>query len=258
MVPNKNILTLDKMSKKDRSKTVEKVSETLLLLQTNEKSEEIKILKQIGLDSKIREAERAQTDVQRFTVLEQKFNRNVYSAEQIKRYCATNGYKIIRVDKFQHEVPVIVGEKILEFVKENTYTVEKNEDRSVEKSAINLQASHFFLLTSIQSINGANVKAATLFYRETYHHDNYHRISEEDMLIEVASWGIPGSDKNLFWYYVRATDFFLLFPVIFFLIGVLCVIFGSSMHSILIFLISISIVAVTLIDKKSFFKWNSN
>jgi len=258
MAENKNILTLDRISKKDKSEVSKDVSDTLLLLQTNQSSEEIEMLKKIGLDNHIRNAEQVQNNIQRFTVLEQKFGRNVYSATQIKKYCEANGMKIIRVDDFNHQVPVVVGEEIIKFIKERTILHEKNENRSFEKHDLNIGTSYFFILTSIQSINGAPVKSATLFYREEYPQDFYRKISDRDMLIEVYSWGVPGNERSLLWEYVKGTDYFLLTPLIFLFIGILVTMFGSSYHGSLLFLNIVSIVAVLLITKKSFFKWNSN
>lgn len=258
MVQNKNILTLDRISKKDKSESAKEVTDVLLLMQTNEKAEEIEMLKKIGLDTHIRQAERVQQNIQRFTVLEQKFGRNVYSAAQVKAYCESNAYKVIRVDKFKHEVPVVVGEEIIKFAKEHTSTHKRNEDSTIERVNINLQTSHFFLLTSIQSINGAPVKAATLFYREEYHHDWWDKLREEDMLIEVHSWGVPGNERSLFWDYTKATDYFMLFPLVFILIGILMVILGNNHHGGLLFCSLISVISILLINKKSFWKWNSN
>lgn len=253
---SKNILNLDKISKKDRSNTIKNVSDTLLLLQANETPEEIEILKQIGLDGHIRKAESAQRHIQRFTAFEQKYGRNVYSGGQIKEYCEKNGYQITRVDLFKHEVPLEVGKAIIQFKQENSYEKERGEDKTQVISKIDLQPSNFFLLTSIQANNGAPIKSATLFYREEYSRDDYDKASTKDMLVEVFSWGKPGNDKNLFWYYVKATDYLIIFPVIFLLMGIACLALGENTHGLLLFLSICSLIAVLTSKKPSFFKWN--
>jgi hypothetical protein len=253
---SKNILNLDKISKQDRSNTVKNVSDTLLLLQGDVIPEEISILKQIGLDNHIQKAETAKRNINRFTAFETKYGRNVYAGSQIKKYCESNGFKMIRVDRFKHEVPLEVGKAIINFNEEQSYEHEKSEEKTVKKSRIDLQPQHFFLLVSIQAVNGAPVKSATLFYREEYSHDFYETASEKDMFVEVFSWGIPGTDKNLFWYYVKATDYLIIFPVIFLVIGLLCLILGENSHGILLFLSICTLIAILTSKKPSFFKWN--
>jgi hypothetical protein len=253
---SKNILKLDKISKKDRLNTVKNVSDTLLLLQGHEVPEEITMLKQIGLDGHIKKAETAKKNIQKFTVYEQKYGRNVYAGTQIKQYCEDNGYKMIRVDRFKYEIPLEVGKAIIGFNEENTFDHEKSEDRVVKRSRIDLQPQNFFLLMSIQSIYGAPVKSATLFYREEYDRDFYDVASEKDMLVEVFSWGKPGSDRNLFWYYAKATDYLIIFPIIFLLIGIVCVFLSENSHGVMLFLMICSVVAIFSSKKPSFFKWN--
>lgn len=256
MEKNKNILNLEKISKKDRSDIVKEVSDTLLLLQANQSSPEIEMLKQIGLDGHIRKAETVKQNIQRFTAFEHKYNRSVYAGNQVKEYCEEHGYRIIRVDKFKHEVPLEVGKAIIQFNEENTFEHQQNEERKIKKSNINLQTSNFFLLISIQAINGAPVKSATLFYREEYHHDNYERIDERDMLVEVHSWGVPGDDKSLLWYYIQATEYLVIFPIVFMIIGIICIALGENSHGLLLFLMICSLIAVITSKKPSFFKWN--
>lgn len=256
MVQNKNIFSLDKISKKEKSDTIKNVSDTLLLLQGNEIPEEIKILKQIGLDNHIQKAERADNNLKRFTAFEVRYGRNVYSGEQVKKHCEASGYKIVRVDLFPFEVPLEVGKAIIDFSKEHTVKHQHSEERVIERSNINLQASNFFLLTSIQSMNGAPVKAATLFYREEYDRDYYDKVTGRDMLVEVHSWGKPGNERSLFWYYAKASDYLVLFPCIFILLGVLCLLLSENSHGILLFLAICSSVAILSFNKKTFFKWN--
>lgn len=252
---SKNILNLDKISKKDRSETVKNVSDTLLLLQGNEIPEEIKILKQIGLDRHIQEAENADKHIKKFTVYEQKYGRNVYAGSQIKKYCEKNGYRMIRVDRFQYEIPLEVGKAIINFKDEHTFD-KIRESEVIKVSKIDLQTTNFFLLTSIQATNGAPIKSATLFYREEYDRDFYDKATERDMFIEVYSWGKPGNDKNLFWYYVKATDNLILFPIIFILLALACVVFSTNSHGLLLFLAICSAVSILSFNKPNFFKWN--
>ena len=258
---NKNILKLDKISKKDRIETEKNVSDTLMLLQSNEADEEIKMLKQIGLDHHIREAEKAQQDSRRFTVLESKFGRNVYSTDQIKKYCESEGYKIIRVDNFKHKVPVIVGEKIIAFAKENTTShvrrTGEDGERVVERCEINLQTANFFLLTSIQSMNGAPVKHATLFYREEHRHDTYEYVKHEEMLIEVASWGEHGHETSLILAYLKETiDNPLSISYLVILFAIILTVFGNNMHYALVVLGIIVVGLVVITSNNTFWKWN--
>ena len=256
MENNKNILNLDKISKKERENVIKDVQKTLLLMEANVASPELEMLKQIGLDGHIQKAEKAKRNIQRFTVYEQRYNKNVYSGAQIKTYCEEFGYKMIRVDRFKHEIPLEVGKAIIDFNEENMMDHERSVDKIVRKSKLNLQPSNFFLLISIQAINGKPIKAATLFYREEYFHDNYDKVSEEDMLIEVTSFGKPGNDSSLMWDYITATEYLLIFPSIFMIIGIMCVVFSSNSHGMLLFLMICSLVVVLTAKKESFFKWN--
>lgn len=255
MEENKNILKLDKISKKDRSVLPKSTSDTLLLLQAGENTAEINILKQIGLDQHISKVEKVEKNLQRFDAFENRFNRKAYSGEQIKKYCLENGYRVVRVDRFKHEIPMEVGKALIQFTQENKEEHERAEGKVVFRDRINLQPSNFFLLTSIQSVNGAKIKAATLFYREEYSHDTYEVMHERDMLVEVFSWGVKGEEASLIKNYLTHSNASVWSTLTFLLLALVCS-FIPDTAGIILFLMILSLSSFLLTFDNKFFKWN--
>ena len=134
MSTNKTSLLLEKVSKKEKIVRENDLSsnDTLLLLANNEKKQEVNILKQIGLDSHIREVETKHNDLTRIEVIQRKYNRNVYAGKQLKQVCNENNLRLLRADSFKGKVPVeLIGQETLKFIEENTREVtEKKRKKS--------------------------------------------------------------------------------------------------------------------------------
>ena len=126
MSANKTSLLLEKVSKKEKIVRENDLvsNDTLLLLANNEKQQEVNILKQIGLDSHIREVENKHNDLTRIEVIQRKYNRNVYTGKQLKQVCNENNLRLLRADSFKGKVPVeLIGQETLKFIEENTREV---------------------------------------------------------------------------------------------------------------------------------------
>lgn len=188
MSVNKNISLLDKMVNKT---TVEQSSnkETMLMLSAPERKEEVEILKKIGLDTHIQEVEATLNDVNRIKIISEKLGRKAYYGHQIKDLCVEYDLKLLRADSFRGKLPKEVGQNVLNFIKENTFTQEKNENRTVEKTNLNIVESSFFVLSTKKSFQGQVIESATLFYREN--EGNYRQAEDKDVFVEIFSWGKP-------------------------------------------------------------------
>ena len=193
MTVAKTSLLLDKASKKEKiEQSKDKTSaDTLLLLADNSKSKEVEILKTIGLDHHIREVEKVKNDLTRIQVIKQTYNRPVYTGEQIKKLYNQYGLRILRADSFKAKTPIFVGEKVLEFIAENTQEVVANEETGRKRtvSDLHITESSFFILTTNRSFNGKSIESATLFYREKRDDQHYYKASEKDIFVEICSWG---------------------------------------------------------------------
>lgn len=192
MEVNKNISLLDKRVKK----TVAEQSsnkETMLMLSAPERKEEIEILKKIGLSTHIQEVEATLNDVNRLRIVSEKFGRKTYYGHQIKELCDEYDLKFLRADSFKGKLPTEVGQSILDFIKENTFTQEKNENRTIEKTDLDIVESSFFVLSTRKSFAGTEMKSATLFYRENK--GDYRQAESRDVFIEIHSWGKPYSNN---------------------------------------------------------------
>lgn len=193
MTVAKTSLLLDKASKKEKvEQSKDKTSaDTLLLLADNSKSKEIEILKTIGLDHHIREVEKVKNDLTRIQVIKETYNRPVYTGTQIKKLCNQYGLRILRADSFKAKTPVFVGEKVLEFIAENTQEVVANEETGRKRtvSDLHITESSFFILSTNRSFKGKSIESATLFYREKRDYQDYNSASKEDVFVEICSWG---------------------------------------------------------------------
>ncbi len=192
MSVNKNISILDKMV----SKTAVEQNpnkETMLMLSAPERKDEIEILKKIGLSSHIYEVEATLNDVNRIKIVSEKYGRKAYYGHQIKELCEEYDLKMLRADSFKGKLPKEIGQSILDFIKENTFTQEKSETRTVEKTNLDIVESSFFIVTTKKSFQGAKMESATLFYREGG--GSYDRADENNVFVEVYSWGKPYSNK---------------------------------------------------------------
>lgn len=222
MSANKTSLLLEKVSKKEKivRENDKSSNDTLLLLANNEKQQEVNILKQIGLDTHIREVQKQSNDLTRIQVLEEKYKgRNVYTGKQIKQICNENGLKLLRADSFSGKVPVeFIGRETLKFVEENTREVTEkkrkkgyvNDDFENDKESIvyeeitkkvvdvTVTERSFFILSTTKSFKGKAIESATLFYREDSGDYDINRASEKDIFIEICSWGKSFNSKFVF------------------------------------------------------------
>jgi hypothetical protein len=100
---------------------------------------------------------------------------------------------MLRADSFKGKLPKEIGQSILDFIKENTFSHEKNENRTVEKTNLDIVESSFFIVTTRRSFKGEKMESATLFYREGG--GNYGRAEENNVFVEIFSWGKPYSNN---------------------------------------------------------------
>ena len=195
MSANKTSLLLEKVSKKEKIVRENDLvsNDTLLLLANNEKQQEVNILKQIGLDSHIREVETKHNDITRIEVIQRKYNRNVYTGKQLKQVCNENNLRLLRADSFKGKVPVeLIGQETLKFIEENTrevveqkfkrsrnvggnFELDDDGERIIEEITkkvvdVTITERSFFILSTTKSFKGKQIESATLFYREDSSH----------------------------------------------------------------------------------------
>ena len=227
MSANKTSLLLEKVSKKEKIVRENDLvsNDTLLLLANNEKQQEVNILKQIGLDSHIREVETKHNDITRIEVIQRKYNRNVYTGKQLKQVCNENNLRLLRADSFKGKVPVeLIGQETLKFIEENTREVveqkrkksdlvargytenEENEIvyEEITKKVVDVTVTErsFFILSTTKSFKGKQIESATLFYREDSDRYDINYASEEDIFVEICSWGKTFDNNFTFMSYI--------------------------------------------------------
>ena len=227
MSANKTSLLLEKVSKKEKIVRENDLvsNDTLLLLANNEKQQEVNILKQIGLDSHIRKVETKYNDVRRIEVIQRKYNRNVYTGKQLKQVCNENNLRLLRADSFKGKVPVeLIGQETLKFIEENTREVveqkrkksdlvargfSENEENEIvyeeiTKKVVDVTVTErsFFILSTTKSFKGKQIESATLFYREDIDRYDINYASEEDIFVEICSWGKTFNNNFTFMSYI--------------------------------------------------------
>ena len=221
MSANKTSLLLEKVSKKEKIVRENDLvsNDTLLLLANNEKQQEVNILKQIGLDSHIRKVETKHNDLTRIEVIQKKYNRNVYTGKQLKQVCNENNLRLLRADSFKGKVPVeLIGQETLKFIEENTREVverkrkkddilDENGDfvyAEVTKKVVDVTVTErsFFILSTTKSFKGKQIESATLFYREDSSRYDINKASEDDIFVEICSWGKTFDNNFTFMSYI--------------------------------------------------------
>lgn len=223
MNANKTSLLLEKVSKKEKIVRENDLSsnDTLLLLANNEKQQEVNILKQIGLDSHIREVETKHNDVTRIEVIQRKYNRNVYTGKQLKQVCNENNLRLLRADSFKGKVPVeLIGQETLKFIEENTREVTERKRKTngdhildengdfiyaeITKKVVDVTVTErsFFILSTTKSFKGKQIESATLFYREDNDRYDINYASEDDIFVEICSWGKTFDNNFTFMSYI--------------------------------------------------------
>ena len=227
MSANKTSLLLEKVSKKEKIVRENDLvsNDTLLLLANNEKQQEVNILKQIGLDSHIREVETKHNDLTRIEVIQRKYNRNVYTGKQLKQVCNENNLRLLRADSFKGKVPVeLIGQETLKFIEENTReVVEEKHKKShrlgedfvtdeegnfviekITKKVVDVTVTErsFFILSTTKSFKGKQIESATLFYREDSSRYDINYASEDDIFVEICSWGKTFDNNFTFMSYI--------------------------------------------------------
>ena len=214
MSTNKTSLLLEKVSKKEKIVRENDLvsNDTLLLLANNEKQQEVNILKQIGLDSHIRKVETKHNDLTRIEIIQRKYNRNVYTGKQLKQVCNENNLRLLRADSFKGKVPVeLIGQETLKFIEENTREVVEQKRKKkgyfqdedeldnegkivyeeITKKVVDVTVTErsFFILSTTKSFKGKQIESATLFYREDSSRYDINKASEDDIFVEICSWG---------------------------------------------------------------------
>lgn len=230
MSANKTSLLLEKISKKEKIVRENDLvsNNTLLLLANNEKQQEVNILKQIGLDSHIREVQTKHNDVTRIEVIQRKYNRNVYTGKQLKQVCNENNLRLLRADSFKGKVPVeLIGQETLKFIEENTrevveekykrsrnvgedFELDEKGKRIIEKITkkvvdVTVTERSFFILSTTKSFKGKQIESATLFYREDSSRYDINKASEDDIFVEICSWGKTFDNNFTFVSYITHT-----------------------------------------------------
>lgn len=242
---NDNIIGLKKVSIENKIKSKHD-KDAMLLLSNNNDSEEINILKAVGLDNNIRAVENVQKNIDRKSILRNKYSRNVFTGGEIRKFCIKNFYQIQRADDFKGEIPIELAKAIIDFKNENIITKELGDNRVVTNTEINLRERNFYLLLPMTSfITNKLYKSTTLLYSEEP--VEYDKASMTDNFIEIKSWNNPTS------IYDRITiDFFTTFssPLGFGLLitlfcGLLFTIFNAEWLLLIPFIIT-SLCVVTL------------
>ena len=289
MSANKTSLLLEKVSKKEKIVRENDLvsNDTLLLLANNEKQQEVNILKQIGLDSHIREVQTKHNDVTRIQVIEQKYNRNVYTGKQLKQVCNENNLRLLRADSFKGKVPVeLIGQETLKFIEENTReVVEKkrkksdlvtrafteNEENEIvyEKTTkkvvdVTVTERSFFILSTTKSFKGKQIESATLFYREDSSRYDINKASEDDIFVEICSWGKTFDNNFTFMSYIThchedgGIGIWTAICIALALLGVVIAFFKDAninyLLSIILFINAFGILAES--DENYFNQWN--
>jgi hypothetical protein len=264
----KTSLLLDKLSKKEKVEQSKdkNSSDTLLLLADNSKSKEIEILKTIGLDHHIKEVEKVKNDSTRIQVIEERYNRPVYTGEQIKKLCNQYGLRILRADSFKAKTPIFVGEEILKFIAENTQEVVANEETGRKRtvSDLHIGESSFFILSTNRSFNGESIESATLFYREKREDQHYYCANEQDIFVEVCSWGksFNNSLSNVldFTFCSEERIGWIFIPMLVCLIAlIIALFFDKNLNYLFLTGFILSTVVMLVSDSSEYFKsWTSN
>jgi hypothetical protein len=188
---NKNIHLLDKFVSKEE---IVQQNPQVLLIGQNLESEAVKVLKDIGLRQSIDKVEHIVHEKNSIAQLKALFNRNVYKGHMIKELCNQYDLKLIRVDNYEGEIPLEIGEAIIKFRDEHNYEHERSSGKTVIKSSIDLVTSKFFIL--VKDFENSNLESYTLFYREN--EGRYDEAKEKDTFIEVHSGGKPFSKLREF------------------------------------------------------------
>ena len=289
MSANKTSLLLEKVSKKEKIVRENDLvsNDTLLLLANNEKQQEVNILKQIGLDSHIREVETKHNDLTRIEVIQRKYNRNVYTGKQLKQVCNENNLRLLRADSFKGKVPVeLIGQETLKFIEENTrevveekykrsrnvgedFELDEKGKRIIEKITkkvvdVTVTERSFFILSTTKSFKGKQIESATLFYREDSSHYNINKASEDDIFVEICSWGKTFDNNFTFMSYIThchedgGIGIWTAICIALALLGVVIAFFKDAninyLLSIILFINAFGILAES--DENYFNQWN--
>lgn len=180
---NKNSVLLGKVSNDITSSLKE---DELLLLQAP--TEDLSILRTLNLDHKINVLSNKKYQIDKITAFKNKFkSRNVVKGSDIKKLCNLYDLKMCSTRYFLVETDLNLINAIKEFEKEYSYKVQKNEERTITKSEILISDKNFFILAPSENFldDKSKLKNATLFYRES----EYGKAAEEDLFIEIYSWG---------------------------------------------------------------------
>ena len=289
MSANKTSLLLEKVSKKEKIVRENDLSsnDTLLLLANNEKQQEVNILKQIGLDSHIREIETKHNDVIRIEVIQRKYNRNVYTGKQLKQVCNENNLRLLRADIFKGKVPVeLIGQETLKFIEENTrevveekykrsrnvgedFELDEKGKRIIEKITkkvvdVTVTERSFFILSTTKSFKGKQIESATLFYREDSNRYDINYASEDDIFVEICSWGKTFDNNFTFMGYITHCDedggigIWTSICIAIALLGVTVVFFkDANINYLLLIILFINAFGILTESDKNYFKqWN--
>lgn len=190
---NKNSVLLGKVS---NDITPSLKEDELLLLQAP--TEDLSILRTLNLDHKINELNNKKYQIDVITAFKNKFkSRNVVKGSDIKKLCNLYDLKMCSTRYFLVETDLNLINAIKEFEKEYSYEVQKNDERTIIKSEINISDRNFFILAPSENFLDAKskLKNATLFYREF---DGNRNADENDLFIELYSWGDNYNDLRMF------------------------------------------------------------
>lgn len=242
---NKNIVKLNSISLKNQTKADNQLElkEDMLLLAEGKNTEELEILRKIGLDSHFKEEMSKQSITNELILTKNKFKRNSYKAEDIKEICKKYNLILIPAGRYKGPVSLEIAKAIKKLMDDFTTTVEKDNghsNRTITKSEIDLTESSFFILTD----NAKKGTSVTLFYRNDGRASSSYGLYKNDILIEVASFGKPFSEFRRLSAitYPEANIFHILMLLIIIGISVIGTLCNMSLHWLLLFVGSILLI----------------
>ena len=255
---NKNIAKLNQIRLENQIKSdISKESQKdVLLLSAGENADELQVLRDIGLDNHLSKELKKESKNNEFKLLSDKFNRNVYKGSDIKKLCYDYNLTILMARDYKGPVSLDIAKEIIKLQKEHLVTVKRHENaKEFEKSEISLSHYNFFILTD----NFDKGTSVTLFYREGKADSSYgdDKVRENDLLIEVASFGKPFSEARFLHSIGYSSSmshiFFFILTFITFVVGL----FGNSVHWILLIFMIVTSVANLFTDDDQFEQyWN--
>lgn len=259
---NKNTLKLKEIRRSNAatSSLSKEFSDDTLLLTSGENLEELEVLRSIGLTKHLQKEIDHASKVNEISLKENKYNRNIYTYDDVKQFCYDYDLKIRMASEYKGPVSLDIAREIIKLTKSHVTTHKRNENaKEIVKSEITLNDSNFWIITN--DFNKG--KSVTLLYRENIDTNRYYssEVNKNDVFIEVASFGKPFSDfrkmRSLSYSTSPATPAWLMLIV---LLSIVFTCLNLAIHWILLLVSIICVTSVTTItdDKEFKEKWKPN